>query len=60
MWVFFVTVTAYSEQQAQYQHDDSQVGPTPKHQINKKEKFLSADYDVLGSEIFLKDLFLSF
>lgn len=56
----FVTVTAYSEQQAQYRRDDSQVGPTPKHQTDKKEKFLSANDDVLRREIFLQELFLGF
>lgn len=30
---------------AQYQHADSQVGPTAEHQIDKKEKFLSANCD---------------
>lgn len=59
-WVFFVAVTGYSEQQAQYWHADSQVEPKPKHQIDRKEKFLPANGDVLGKEIFLQELFFSF
>ena len=58
--MFFVTITGYLEQKAQYRHADSQVGTTPKHQIDKKEKFLSANDDVLGREIFLQELFLGF
>lgn len=56
--MFFLTITGYSELQAQYQRADSQVGPTAKHQIGKKEKFLSANCDVLGREIILQELFL--